>query len=47
MRLKNDLFRVIFRDVEFMKALDKSIKGKDTYEEQRLRFVPETVQVSG
>jgi hypothetical protein len=37
---KNKLFRVIFRDAKFMKAMDKSNMEKEHFETERSLYLP-------
>ena len=38
--LKNKLFKIIFRDAEFMRAHDKSKAEKEQFETERKQYLP-------
>ena len=40
-QLQNQLFRVVFRDTEFMKAVDRSVKNKNSYEQNKQILMPQ------
>lgn len=45
--LKDQLFRVIFRDKEFMKEVDRKLQEKTNFEEERESFLPTIKKVKG
>jgi len=45
--LKDQLFRVIFRDKEFMKEVDRKLQEKTDFEEERESFLPTIKKVKG